>query len=79
MPLYEEAGKCKSCGVCTRNCPAGVIVHKLIKYVDENGMNDVNKCNQFNASACIGCGACTYGCRAGKDVRKVVKWVKESI
>ena len=42
-------------------------------------MKDVNKGNQFNASACIGCGACTYGCRAGKDVRKVIKWVKELI
>lgn len=79
MPSYEEAGKCKSCGACTRNCPAGVIVHKLIKYVDENGMSNINKSNPFNASACIGCGACTYGCRAGKDVRKMVKWVKESI
>lgn len=76
MPSYEEAGKCMGCGICTRNCPAGVIVHKLIKYVDKNGINNVNKSNQFNASACIGCGACTYGCRAGKDVRKVVKWVK---
>jgi len=79
MPSYDKTEKCKGCGKCTRNCSAGVIVHKLIKCVDENKVNAIKKNNQFNASACIGCGACTYGCRAGKDVRKVIKWVKELI
>lgn len=79
MPSYDKTEKCKGCGKCTRNCPAGVIAHKLIKCVDENKVNAIKKNNQFNASACIGCGACTYGCRAGKDVRKVIKWVKELI
>ena len=79
MPSYDETEKCKGCGKCTRNCPAGVIAHKLIKCVDENKVNAIKKYNQFNASACIGCGACTYGCKAGKDVRKVIKWVKELI
>lgn len=79
MPAYEYAGKCKGCGACTKNCPAGVAVHKIVKFIDKNGMNDANRCTDYNASACIGCGACTYGCRAGKDVRKMIKWVKESI
>ena len=36
MPSYDKTEKCKGCGKCTRNCSAGVIVHKLIKCVDEN-------------------------------------------
>lgn len=76
MPNYEEAGKCKGCGGCTKNCPAGVVVHKIIQHVDKNGMNMASNCKEFNPTACIGCGACTYGCVAGKDVREVVKWAK---
>ena len=79
MPAYETAGKCKGCGACTRNCPAGVIVHRLVKCVEKNEEIDTGKYKQFNVSACIECGACTYGCRAGKDIRKVVKCVKKSI
>lgn len=76
MPNYEQAGKCKGCGACTKNCPAGVVVHRIIQHVDKNGMNMASNCKEFNATACIGCGACTYGCVAGKDVREVVKWAK---
>lgn len=76
MPNYEEAGKCKGCGSCTKNCPAGVDVHKLIQHVDKNGMNSASDCKEFNAEACIGCGACTYNCMAGKDVRETVMWAK---
>ena len=76
MPNYEEASKCKGCGACTKNCPAGVAVHKIIQYTDKNGMNMAGNCKGFNATACIGCGACTYGCMAGKDLREVVAWAR---
>lgn len=79
MPNYEEAGKCKGCGACTKNCPAGVAVHKLIQYVDKNGMNMASKCKEFNPTACIGCGTCTYGCMADKDAREVVMWAKTEL
>lgn len=76
MPGYEDAGKCKGCKACTKNCSAGVEVHKIVQYVDKNGMNHAKNCESFSAVSCIGCGACTYGCMARKDVRKVVRWAK---
>lgn len=76
MPNYEEAGKCKGCRACTKNCPAGVVVHRIVQHVEKNGMDMVGNCKEFNPTACIGCGACTYSCMAGKDVREVVKWAK---
>lgn len=79
MPDYEKAGKCKGCGACTKNCPAGVAVHKIVQYTNKNGMNTASNCKEFHAAACIGCGACTYGCMAGKDVREVVKWAKTKL
>lgn len=79
MPNYEEAGKCKGCRACTKNCPAGVAVHRIVQHEEKNGMDMVGNCKDFNPTACIGCGACTYNCMAGKDVREVVKWAKEEL
>ena len=79
MPSYEAAERCKGCGACTRNCPAGVEVRRLIKHVQRNGMRDADECARYRALYCIGCGACTYGCVAGKDVRGVVTWAKEKL
>lgn len=79
MPSYEAAERCKGCGACTRNCPAGVEVQRLIKHVQRNGMRDADECARYRALYCIGCGACTYGCVAGKDVRGVVTWAKEKL
>lgn len=73
MPDYNDASKCKGCGRCTRNCPAGVVVHKVIR-----NRNDVNECTKYNVDKCIGCGACTYGCSASVDVRKVVTCYMEN-
>lgn len=76
MPNYADAGKCKGCGACTRNCPAGVQVHKLVQHVEKEGTNTGNACKDFHPTACIGCGSCTYGCMAGKDVRAMVAQAK---
>lgn len=71
-PDYEGSSKCKGCGACSRNCPAGVTVHKIVK-ATENGSINTSVAKVNCANLCIDCGACTYGCPAGKDVRKVVK------
>lgn len=71
-PDYENSSKCKGCGACSRNCPAGVTVHKIVK-ATENGSINTSVAKANCADLCINCGACTYGCPAGKDVRKVVK------
>lgn len=76
MPEYECAGKCKGCGACTKNCPAGVMVHKLVQYVEKNGTDDIAALKEYLPKKCIGCGTCTYGCMAGKDVREVVMCAK---
>jgi len=76
MPDYEKAGSCKGCGACTRNCPAGVLVNKVIPSVDKNGLEAAIKYDDFHVASCIGCGACTYNCMAGKDVRSVILLLK---
>lgn len=78
-PDYEEAGSCRKCGACTKNCPAGVSVAQLVQFVEQNGKKDGKKCKQFHPENCIGCGNCTYGCMAGKDVREVVAWAKKEL
>lgn len=79
MPEYECAGKCKGCGACTKNCPAGVTVHKLVQYVEKNGTDDLAALRSYLPEKCIGCGTCTYGCMAGKDVREVVMCAKTAL
>lgn len=76
---YQEAGMCRKCGACTKNCPAGVKVAQLVQMVEKNEIKNVKECKQFRPMDCIGCGTCTYGCMAGKDVRKVVLWAKKEL
>lgn len=74
MPDYDKSKNCVGCGGCSRNCPMGVKVSKIIQYVEKNGREDASKCAQFNPQQCIGCGVCTYVCKAGKDTRSIVSW-----
>lgn len=75
-PEYEKAGKCKGCNACTRNCPAGVSVQKIVALSEKMNLTK-DAAKTLGADVCIGCGACTYGCMAGKDVREVVRCAKE--
>jgi len=72
MPDYDCAGKCKGCKACTKNCPAGVKIDKIVQISEKNGFKDISLFRDCNADACISCGACTYGCMAGKDIRELV-------
>ncbi len=73
MPDYSCAGKCAGCGRCTRNCPAGVDVRKLVTALEKNCPDMIQQCHP---ERCIFCGSCTYGCMAGKDVRGIVASVR---
>ncbi len=73
MPDYSCAGKCAGCGRCTRNCPAGVDVRKLVTALEKNCPDMIQQCRP---ERCIFCGSCTYGCMAGKDVRGLVASVR---
>lgn len=73
MPDYSCAGKCEGCGRCTRNCPAGVDVRKLVTALEKNCPDMIQQCHP---ERCIFCGSCTYGCMAGKDVRGLVASVR---
>jgi Na+-translocating ferredoxin:NAD+ oxidoreductase subunit C len=73
MPDYSCAGKCAGCGRCTRNCPAGVDVRKLVTALEKNCPDMIQQCHP---ERCIFCGSCTYGCMAGKDVRGLVASVR---
>lgn len=76
MPDYLKAKNCVKCGKCSRKCPAGVAVLKIIQYVQKYGKVNREACQIYHPEKCIGCGACTYGCGAGKDVRGIVRWAK---
>lgn len=77
-PEYEKAGKCKGCNACTKNCPVGVGVQKIVKLSEKKSLTS-DMVKTLRADVCIGCGACTYGCMAGKDVREVIRCAKEKL
>ncbi len=57
--------KCRKCGACTRNCPMGIDVRKIVKALEENPNADIT---MYHPENCIQCGSCTWFCRVSKDV-----------
>jgi len=55
--------KCKGCGVCTKKCPSGVKVHKIVKALEKDKNADISI---YHSEKCIECGCCAYFCIAGK-------------
>lgn len=56
---------CKGCGTCTRKCPAGVEVKKIVKRREADSQADISDLGIAN---CISCGSCTFFCKAGKNI-----------
>lgn len=60
---FHNEVKCKGCGACTRKCPKGIKVHKVIQAIEKG---DWSKLDIYPIEECIKCGSCSYYCSAGK-------------
>ena len=71
---HIDKEKCKECGMCSKNCPYGAIVHlvrpcKIACKVDALTI-DENQVAKIDNSKCISCGACAYMCPFGAIMDK---------
>lgn len=66
---YDNGSKCKKCGNCSRNCPMGIKVHKVVADYAKNINSNMQ---QYGVQNCINCGTCTYLCQAGKNTMEIV-------
>lgn len=66
---YDNGSKCKKCGNCSRNCPMGIKVHKVVA---DYGKSINSNMQQYGVQNCINCGTCTYLCQAGKNTMEIV-------
>ena len=71
---HIDKDKCKECGMCSKNCPYGAIVHlvrpcKIACKVDALTI-DENQVAKIDNSKCISCGACAYMCPFGAIMDK---------
>ncbi len=55
--------KCKGCGQCTRKCPVGIPVHKVVQALEKDSQADIS---MYHPERCIRCGSCAYFCKASK-------------
>lgn len=64
-PEYSigNENKCRGCGKCTRKCPSGVQIHKIVKALEKDKNADIS---MYSSENCIQCGSCAYFCIAGK-------------
>ncbi len=62
-PIYKDDAKCAKCGACSRACPMGLKVHKIINMIEKG---DKERLAELHVEKCIGCGACSYVCKADK-------------
>ena len=70
---FDNSAKCKGCGACSRKCPKGIKVHKLIRAIDKNRLT---REEQLQIEECIGCGTCSYYCKAGKNLMEILAEAK---
>ncbi len=70
LPRYKESPQCSGCGICVRNCPAGLYVNRIAQLVDQG---DMEATAEYHPELCISCGSCSYSCLAGKNLALRVK------
>lgn len=62
-PDISNENKCKGCGRCTKRCPSGVQVHKIVSALEKNKNADIS---MYLTDKCMKCGCCAYFCVASK-------------
>ncbi len=75
FPTYKESPQCSKCGICSKNCPAGLQVNIIADLVDQG---KVSKTAQYSVNECIGCGSCSYSCLAGRNLASRVEEAKKA-
>ncbi len=71
---FNNEAKCKGCGACSRHCPKGVKLHKLLKAIEKG---DTSKFEVYRLNECIECGTCSYYCKVGKNIMEILMKAKE--
>jgi Na+-translocating ferredoxin:NAD+ oxidoreductase RnfC subunit len=71
---YDNDGKCKMCGGCSKYCPQHLKVSKIVHYMREN---NIVMAKTFNPELCLQCGTCSFVCPAGKNLMSIIAKVKE--
>lgn len=61
--IISNSNKCKGCGACSKNCPAGIDVRKIVRLREKDETADIS---MFNPERCIKCGSCVWFCCASK-------------
>lgn len=66
---YDNGAKCKKCGACSKKCPMGVDVKRMINAIEKG---DFANLQAYGIDKCIHCGTCSYYCRAGKNTMEIM-------
>lgn len=66
--------KCKECGLCSKNCPYGAIIHLVRPCKSACKVNALNideyEVAEIDNEKCISCGACSVACPFGAIIDK---------
>lgn len=76
FPSYKESPQCSHCGQCSKNCPSGLNVTRIVELADQGKLAETK---QYRIQDCIGCGSCSYSCLAGRDLASKVKMAKDAL
>lgn len=63
----SNRNKCKGCGACSRKCPAGIDVRKIVSLKEQDPNADIS---MYHPEACLHCGSCTWYCHGNKTPEK---------
>ncbi len=63
--LRYDPESCTLCGLCQRDCPAGVINVVRKRVEREDGTKKLTGHVEFEMDRCIFCGQCAHSCRQG--------------